>query len=739
MFYHLYTGDYVNYVKASDQYFDYLSQQQTADLGYDAYALSRLSNKAFGEESSDQWEMAAKSWQSADSAWQTANRKNQETYPNMPVYYYSLSSLYEAKLGRLRDYQAPLAELDDYYTAYQQVAPLQPAMRIARAQQYGFYRDTRYRTEYQSIVKNMSQTRDFTEATRPMAHYAYFLMRDQLEEESFRVYQDLFKANLEWINDIIFTFGEKAFVAYYATKLKEGYDNFHSFVKQSHDRQQALSGKALAQAYDNTLLTKSIAFKGVRKRKQAFKLSNSDGINALYEAWIAKKQDLIRCYQVLQAQEQKNGNNQELATLINEDSLTLLQQEVAQMENRLATESKDFRTTLKIGAPDWKKVRKQLKPGEAAVEMVRFRWRGAVYYSDTTYYAAYIIKPDSKSPEVVYFPELADNLENRYYNYYKNAIRLKFEDEVSYQQYWKPIADQLEGIDKVYFSPDGIFHMISLPTLQNPETGQFLLDEVRIQHVTSTGNIGQTENLSFSTSQLFGRPAYELNQSTPTTDTTQNRSFVRNFRNADVTDLPGTEQEVKAIEQTMRAHQVASRSYLGPEAVEHAFYTLRSPDILHIATHGFWSEPNDQKQSSYQLFNALVNSGLLLSGVVNYYRASEPAFTHDGILTAYEAQNLDLEQTKLVVLSACETGLGSINAGEGVYGLQRAFRAAGARYLVTSLWKVDDAGTRDFMVAFYNNLLDTKEVSQSFRMAQKAMKDKYQDPYFWGAFVLTGG
>jgi CHAT domain-containing protein len=134
----------------------------------------------------------------------------------------------------------------------------------------------------------------------------------------------------------------------------------------------------------------------------------------------------------------------------------------------------------------------------------------------------------------------------------------------------------------------------------------------------------------------------------------------------------------------------------------------------------------------------MVNSGLLLSGVVNYYSAAEYADTYDGILTAYEAQNLNLENTELVILSACETSLGHMDAGEGVYGLQRAFRSAGAKSIMTSLWKVDDEATKEFMILFYQDYLKTKNKFEAFNTAQKVLKEKFPHPYYWGAFVLTG-
>jgi CHAT domain-containing protein len=135
----------------------------------------------------------------------------------------------------------------------------------------------------------------------------------------------------------------------------------------------------------------------------------------------------------------------------------------------------------------------------------------------------------------------------------------------------------------------------------------------------------------------------------------------------------------------------------------------------------------------------MLRSGLALAGV-NTWLKKRPLLkeAEDGILTAEDVSGWNLSNTELVVLSACETGLGDIVTGGGVYGLRRAFVLAGAQTLVMSLCKVPDQQTKELMIDFYKRLLSGKPRAEALRQAQLVMKDRYPDPYYWGAFICQG-
>ena len=184
-------------------------------------------------------------------------------------------------------------------------------------------------------------------------------------------------------------------------------------------------------------------------------------------------------------------------------------------------------------------------------------------------------------------------------------------------------------------------------------------------------------------------------------------------------------------------------------ATEKMVKSLKNPKVFHIATHGFFVEKEklDQKEETLKEMglrpafdNTLLKSGLVMNYGGDILANEQPMNFNkeDGLLTAYEAMNLSMEKTDLVVLSACETGRGDIGEGEGVYGLQRSLIVAGARTVIMSLFKVSDEATQKLMLKFYEKWNETGDKRKSFIAAKREMKNEYKDPIFWGAFVMIG-
>jgi len=177
-----------------------------------------------------------------------------------------------------------------------------------------------------------------------------------------------------------------------------------------------------------------------------------------------------------------------------------------------------------------------------------------------------------------------------------------------------------------------------------------------------------------------------------------------------------------------------------------------SPSIIHLSTHGFFfpappetqnikgdtKNVNSTRGGFKSNINPLFRSGLILTGANRLWKdGKKTEGIEDGVLTAYEVSNMALLNTELVVLSACETGLGDVKGGEGVFGLQRSFKIAGVKNVIMSLWKVPDKETVELMELFYTNWVEKHMSKQdAFYSAKKDMRAKYPDPYFWAAFVM---
>jgi CHAT domain-containing protein len=288
---------------------------------------------------------------------------------------------------------------------------------------------------------------------------------------------------------------------------------------------------------------------------------------------------------------------------------------------------------------------------------------------------------------------------------------------------------------------NNVYTQVNINTLANPDTKKYLIEELTVYNVISTKSLKDVKDFppKIKDATLMGRPAYYLEDpkllsGKSTFEDDIHRAITRaQIASGNITDLPGTEKEIQNIAKILKSKNIYTKYFVGKNSTEEAF-KLSSADILHIATHGFWFKEDDVLENA----DAMFNSGLLLAGVKNYYEGKGIASGEDGILTAYEVQGMNLANTKLVVLSACETAAGHVEAGEGVFGLQRAFSIAGSDKLIMSLWKVDDTATQQLFTEFYASLVKgSSSVSEAFQKAQHSIRQKYQQPYYWGAFVLV--
>ncbi|XOV92654.1 MAG: CHAT domain-containing protein [Bacteroidota bacterium] len=586
-------------------------------------------------------------------------------------------------------------------------------------------------------------------------------------KEAISYYDDTFENYFNQINTVFPILSEAEKTKFYYNNLKPTFEQYNAFIVKSSVEDRTLVGKM----YDYQLAIKGLIFYASNKVRDAIINSNDSVLINNYEQWIEMKEQTAKLLSATDISiEVRNEMIDSLAVLSNE------------LERELSKSSGTFAETFVQKKLSWKDIQKELKPDEAAIEVIRFRDftpDSAGVFTDEVFYAALIVTQETKDQPDLVVMRNGLLMETRYLANYRNAIKYKVEEDFSYRLFWRPIANRLEGIKKVYFSPDGVFNQISLYTLKNPDSQNYIIDEIEIRLMTNTKDLlaVNLEDGKKGPSFLFGFPNYNmgimedqnnqdkegdearsLNRSGPGIDIeklTRGGSIPRGLRgnllrymstNNLLALLPGTQIEVKKIDSLYQDLSRETIIYTSNEALEDNIKKVQSPEVLHIATHGFFLENTalgDDEASDEYVENPLLRSGLILAGANSYIIAGQISdslsLNDDGILTAYEAMNLHLDNTDLVVLSACETGLGVVKNGEGVYGMQRAFQVAGAEAVIMSMWTVDDAATQELMTNFYEEWLGGKGKQESFIEAQKKLKEKWRSPYYWGAFVMVGG
>ncbi len=462
-------------------------------------------------------------------------------------------------------------------------------------------------------------------------------------------------------------------------------------------------------------------------------------------------------------------------------NLLELEEKANKLEKELAKVTSEYSNIIR--QYKWQDVQSKLKKDEAAIEFVDFTL-SIPGQEDSVMYAAILVKSSIEKP--LFIPlfkeeQLLQILNSKSENQKSEFLAQLYSRGVSpsknqnlyglYELVWKPLEKPLQGIQTIYYAPAGLLHRINFDAMVNTR-GITLGNQFKLSRMGSTRTLMErTRKLPENINEviLFGGIKYDLDTSRIEIDSIESREYsltlaIRGEANQgnNWNYLPGTESEIKEISKQISNSGFTVKKYIGEEASENEFKKIgngeRGPRVLHIATHGFFfSDPHIdsnrinliESDPAFKISdNPMIRSGLILAGGNYAWKEGKPFKDgmEDGILTAYEISQMNLSNTELVVLSACETGLGDIQGNEGVYGLQRAFKIAGAKYLMMSLWQVPDEETKEFMITFYKNWLNAKGPAQggkklsipdAFRLTQKEMRDKYTDPYLWAGFVLV--
>jgi CHAT domain-containing protein len=573
-----------------------------------------------------------------------------------------------------------------------------------------FYRfSTRY-DEAKPLLeeaKNINETvlgtdhPDFVQSKEDLA-ILYWKMKDiDMAKE---LYKSTLEQTLTFINNYFPPMSESEKTKYWE-KLRPRFERFYSFAFNT----DTVDAKLIGEAYDYHIATKGLLLSSANKIKQKILSSNDKELVDEYRLWLDQKESLAKYY----GYSKEELDDQK----INRDSLEVATNET---EKNLSQKSALFSESYKLKQISYKDITAKLKGSQAVVELIRYRTYDQSF-SDEVNYAALVLTLESKSPQLSLIKN-GTQLEGRYFKYYNNAIHQKINDEYSYDQYWSTIAPLLESKKDIFLSSDGIYNQINVNTLI--KNGRYVIDDYEIHIVGNSKYIGRKSiTTTIKTAYLVGNPTFGGN----------------------IDALPGTKNELASISKTMTANGYKVTQFTTTQATEENLKKVDNPAILHIATHGYFLQ--DVEATSNKVFgvsaesaknNPLLRSGLLLANAGNVIDNNTASLNNsdNGILTAYEAINLKLDKTKLVVLSACETAVGDVKAGEGVYGLQRAFMGAGTQSLLMSLWKVSDEATQELMTKFYTNWLKTGDRQKAFRQAEIALKTKYPQPYYWGAFVM---
>lgn len=526
--------------------------------------------------------------------------------------------------------------------------------------------------------------------------------------------------------------------------------------------------KASETMYDNALFAKGLLL------RTSNWLTSSIMENANMDD--SKKLDMMSSYQSRIA----SGD-------LSVDSIGYYEGLIQNLEKDLLRENISYKDLKMNLMTTWRDVKKSLRKGEVAVEFIQLPIIEKNNFTTDKEYVAILLRPELKRPQIItlfndadldsllVMPEqlrrISDETKrNELYRGYLYGTgqmdyrigtrrqRIKAVGDSLYSLIWSKLESYLDGCDRIYYSPISSLNSVSFSALSNGD--ETLGEKYDLHLVSTTAEITKLNDAAvpITDGMAYGGIKYDaesdelIAQARGYNHSSENSSrgfAANNHERGSWGYLAGTLEEASNVSSQMSSFGISCKLLSDVSANEESFKNLNghSPKVLHVATHGFFlSNPkeietnaflNDANTHSSHSGQILNRAGLLFAGANRAWSGQDalPGID-DGILTANEISNLNLSSTDMVVLSACETGLGVDGASEGVFGLQRAFKLAGVNTIVMSLWKVPDAQTSELMQTFYSNWLGGMERHPAFAAAQRKIKESNPNPYYWAGFVM---
>ena len=431
------------------------------------------------------------------------------------------------------------------------------------------------------------------------------------------------------------------------------------------------------------------------------------------------------------------------------DSILFLISKIEMKETNLASRCRAFGNITTFMDWDYQTVKSKLRESDVLIDFTDFL---SISDNQERIYAAYIINNEQEYPLLkrLFNESSIDSALKAHPDLFYDTL---FSSKV-YHILWEPFEKEVKEGATVYYVPSQLLFQVALESLPLKD-GTLLGDHYRFIRLSSArelASIDEKLNLEIADGRtnavLYGGLQYDVEAGIMAAEAKRyDLSQMLASRGNDVRgdsifyELPWSKIEIDTIGKKLKEHGFSVCPYSGAKGTEESFLNLNgnAPQILHIATHGFYYTPDKAKEVEYLrgYEDAMSLSGLAMSGGNAAWRGRElPEGVLGGILTANDIAQLDLSGVDMVVLSACQSGNGKATS-EGLYGLQRAFKKAGVKTMVMSLWDVQDQVGTEFMIAFYENLLGETggDVRKALNAAKLKIREKYPEPYYWACFV----